>query len=100
MNSLKVEGSLYIRKAAFRAGFDLKHARIGGLFEMEGAFVAEKAEMDGLEVGQGLLMRDVTAYADVDLVSAKIGRVLSLNGSIVTGRLNMYGSRSAKSFHD
>jgi hypothetical protein len=95
LHGLHIDGLLSLEASAFAGQGDdlvsvnLLAARVGGQLAMDGATVAGRLVMNGLEVGD-LFMR-TGAFQDVDLDAASVGRWLVMDDATVAGRLDMNG---------
>lgn len=88
MDGLKVDQSLFMRKAGFK-DVVLRAAHVGGQVSLIGSKVTGKLDMNRLKVDQDLFMRDGAEFKEVILRGAHIGGQVSLIGSKVADRLNM-----------
>jgi uncharacterized protein YjbI with pentapeptide repeats len=97
MDSMQVEGNLFMRGGARFAEVDLGSARIGGQVSMIGSTFDGTLNMDAIEVGSLLLMREGANFAEVILRGAKIGGQIDMRGSTFSGKLNMDGIQVGES---
>jgi hypothetical protein len=88
-DSMRTEGSLFLRSARVNGEVILRSAKVDGQIDMSGASVAKALNANNLSVGGDLYLRDGAKFdGDVDLSGAKVG-----------GQINMIGASFAKTLN-
>ncbi|MBN1987274.1 MAG: hypothetical protein JW761_13270, partial [Prolixibacteraceae bacterium] len=93
MNSLKIQGGVFMRGKSVFCEVDMGNTEVGGILEMNGCTFSEVIKLDSVKTGSYFFMSYNRFEKDVSLINADIGGSFEMPGSSFAGKLVLNSSK-------